>query len=251
MNCMDFQRALNADPRRLPESAHTHAENCSACAQRLVRQINQEARINAALQVTPALGMEDRILFKVRAGRQQHQQLVATAATVIIGLTGVMVLSWSLSQPSHAPTDIAAIAVEHVLQEPQHLHETVRVSPSKLNELFALVGARAHGSLPVTYANYCDLPNGKGGHVVLETSHGRVTLMLIPKGDTRVTRRRIQKGMIVEVYKARHGSYSLVSPNNAGLIEAKAMLARQWYWVGLHLDKSFAGARGEALTRVG
>lgn len=228
---MEFQRTLNADPRELSDSARAHAENCPACTRRLVRQMSLEARINAALQVTPSLGMEDRILFKIRAGRQQRQQLVAVVSTVIIGLTAVMGLSWSLSQSSSGPTDIAAIAVEHVLQEPQHLNETVHTPPDKLRGLFALVGARTHGNLPVTYANYCDLPNGKGGHVVLETSHGRVTLMLIPNGRTRVTQRRIQNGMIVEVFKARRGSYSLVSPNKAALTEAKALLARQWYWV--------------------
>ena len=231
MNCMDFQRALNADPRELSESARAHAENCPPCTQRLVRQMNLEARLNAALQVAPSLGMEDRILFKIRAGQQQRQQLVAMVSAVVIGLATVMSLSWSLSGSSHVPTDLAAIAVEHVLQEPQHLQETIYISPTKLSELFALVGARAHGSLPVTYANYCDLPNGKGGHIVLATAHGRVTLMLIPNGKTHVMQRRIQNGMIVEVYKARHGSYSLVSPNNAALTEAKALLARQWHWV--------------------
>lgn len=232
MNCMDFQRALNADPRGLSESARAHARNCPACTQRLVRQMNLEAQLHAASQVSPSVGIEDRILFKIRIGQQRRQQqLVAMVSSVVVGLAAVMSLSWSLSRPTHVSTDLAAIAVEHVLQEPQHLQETAYIAPAKLSELLALVGARAHGSLPVTYANYCDLPNGKGGHIVLATAHGRVTLMLIPNAQTRVMQRRIQNGMIAEVYGARLGSYSLVSPNNAALTEAKAVLARQWHWV--------------------
>ncbi|MDP1925214.1 MAG: DUF3379 family protein [Thiobacillus sp.] len=225
MNCLDFQRELNADPRRLTEAARIHAETCPACAQRMVRQMNLETHLNAALQVSPPPGMEDRILFATRVGQRQRKQFLALAASVVAGVA--VVLGLSLSQPDAAP-DLVALAVGHVRDEPQHLHETVAVAPEKLNSLLALVGAS--GSLPATYANNCVLPNGQGGHIVLQTPHGRVTLMLIPNGKTDAMQRQIRDGWVTEVYAARRGSYSLVASSESALTDAKAILARQLRW---------------------
>lgn len=47
MNCMDFQRELNADPRRLSKAALDHAETCPDCARRLAGQINLDAQLDA------------------------------------------------------------------------------------------------------------------------------------------------------------------------------------------------------------
>lgn len=228
MNCMDFQRELNADPRRLTTAALGHAETCSDCARRMAGQINLDAQWEAELQACSPVGMEDRILLATRMGRQKHQRYYALVATLVAGMA--VVFGVILSQPDKGSPDLVAIAVEHVLAEPEHLQETQIVDAGRLNMLLARVGAQTRGALPVTYANACVLPNGEGGHIVLSTQHGRVTLMLIPNAKTDSMLRRTTAGYVVEVHSARTGSYSLVAPNESSLTDAKILLANQLRW---------------------
>lgn len=228
MNCMEFQRELNTDPHRLSPAALGHAETCSDCARRMAGQIRLDAHWETELQMPPPTGMEDRILLATRMRRQQRQRLYALVASLVAGMA--VVFGLTLPQSGSSSHDLVAIALEHVLAEPEHLQETRSVDASLLNDMLARVGAHASGDWPVTYANACRLPNGEGGHVVLETTHGRVTLMLIPNGKTDAVLRRAERGMVVEVNAARHGSYALVAPNEQALIESKALLVRRLRW---------------------
>lgn len=228
MNCMEFQRELNAAPLRLSTAALGHAETCADCARRMAGQINLEAQWEAELQTHAPDGMEDRILLATRMIRQKRQRFYAVAASLVGGLA--IVLGVTLSQPGAQSQDLVALAVNHVLEEPEHIQETRVVDARMLNRLLAKVGAQMDGVLPATYANACILPNGQGGHIVLQTPSGRVTLMLIPNGKTDAMLRRSSGDLIAEVHTARHGSYALVAANEAALTDAKAMLARQLRW---------------------
>ena len=228
MNCLEFQRELNADPRRLSADALGHAETCPDCARRMAGQFRQEARWEAELQIATPVGMEDRILLATRFGRQKRQRSYAIAAVLVASVA--VAVSMNVMGPQPGAQDLAVIAVDHVQAEPEHLHETHAVNAATLNSLFARVGAQVQGPLPVTFAGACVLPGGTGGHIVMATSQGRVTLMLMPNGKTDVVVHRTIGNLLVEVNAARHGSYSLVAPNERALVEAKAILARNLRW---------------------
>ena len=228
MNCLEFQRELNADPRRLSADALGHAETCPDCARRLAGQFRQEARLEAELQIAPPAGMEDRILLATRFGRQKRPRTYAMAAALVAGVAVAM--SSHLMRPEPATQDLAVIAADHVRAEPEHLRETQAVNTTTLKRLFAHVGAQVQGPLPVTFAGACILPGGMGGHIVMATSQGRVTLMLMPHGKTDAVLHRTIGNQLVEVNAARRGSYSLVAPNERALVEAKAILARSLRW---------------------
>lgn len=225
MKCIDFQRALHADPRHLPHEARQHAQQCTECARRMVKQLNFDASLDMALQVPAPDGMEDRILLATRFSDKKRMTLYAVAASVL------MAVIVTLSMPLMTAKTELDIALEHVLAEPEHLAETNTVSPAQLNALLARVGARTETMLPVSYANVCDLPNGEGGHIVLITQHGRVTLVLMPSGASGTMERKVIKGMIAELYPAPRGNYSLIASNDAALTEAKSILASQFRWL--------------------
>ena len=84
MNCLEFQRALNADPRHLHMAARNHAEECADCAWRMVKQLNLDATLIDALQMNAPDGMEDRILLATRLGDKQRMTFYAVEASVLI-----------------------------------------------------------------------------------------------------------------------------------------------------------------------
>jgi len=224
MNCLEFQSALNADPHHLPLTARQHAEDCTQCARRMVKELNFDASLADVLQVPAPDGMEDRILLATRFNEKRRMTLYAVAASVLV------VVSVMFSMPFLNGKPELDMAIEHVLAEPHHLAETRDVTPAQVNALLAQVGARSEVMLPVSYAGTCDLPNGKGGHIVLNTQHGRVTLMLMPMGKSGVVERKETNGVIAEMYAARYGNYSLIANSNAALKEARSMLASQLHW---------------------
>lgn len=225
MNCLEFQRELNADPKRLSPVAQRHGEDCPDCARRLVRQLHQEACLRDALKMTGVPeGLEDRILLATHIGQRQRLRLAAVAAVSLLAAS--LTLSWPLLRPASP----ASIAVAHVVGEPKHLADTLPVSLRQLDQLFALVGAHPSGSLPATFANACDMPKGKGGHVVFDTPHGRVTVILMPAYRAYTAAPEMRDGMLVQVFAARHGSYALVAPNAAALDTARALLHKNLHW---------------------
>jgi len=224
MKCLQFQSELNADPRHLSYLARKHAEECPDCARRLVKQLNLEASMVDSLQVAIPDGLDDRILLNTRFSHKKYQTLYAVAATVLLSVVIALAMPFINTQ---AELDMA---IEHVLAEPKHLIETKKVSAEQVNKLLARVGAHSETMLPVSYAGTCDLPNGKGGHIVLNTNHGRVTLMLMPDGKSGVVEHKERNGVIAEMYAARNGNYSLIASSSAALKEAKSLLASRLQW---------------------
>jgi hypothetical protein len=230
MNCIEFQRELNANPRRLGGAARAHAEDCATCARRMVRQLNREDDLSDALAIPVPDGLEDRVLLAARMEGRRGARRYALAASVLLAVA--VLLALPLRDP--AP-DLLAIAAGHVVGEPQHLAETNAQAPRRVASLLALAGARLEQALPVTYANDCELPDARGhmapgGHIVIETVHGRVALMLMPHGKTETSQRRKQAGMWVELHPAARGSYALVAPTEAALDAARALVGARVRW---------------------
>jgi anti-sigma factor RsiW len=225
MNCLDFRRELNTDPRRLSPPAQAHAEACPACARRMAGQVALEARLAGALRVDPPAGLADRVLLAARMGRQRQMRLYALAAGVVLAV-GV-----SLSLPVlDRPENLARMGIAHVLAEPQFLARQAPVDPAVVAEEFVRVGARVEGALPAVHAAPCPVPGGDGAHIVLKTPYGMVTVLLIPNRDPAELQRAAGRGYIAVVHHARRGCYTLVATSERALAYAQAMLERSLRW---------------------
>jgi hypothetical protein len=225
MNCLDFQRQLNADPRRLGPEAAAHAETCVDCAQRLAKQMRVEAELAQALLVAPPEGLADQVLLAARLERRRRRtRLVAMAASLFVA-AGI-----GLSLPQWQREDLAAIGIAHVLSEPQYLATGEAASQQDVAVQFARLGARLAARLPAVHAKPCEVPGGGGAHIVLDTPHGRVTVLLIPnrKGRTGLGKRDL--GLISMVESAGRGCYTLVAFNQAALDYAREMLRKSLRW---------------------
>jgi hypothetical protein len=225
MNCLDFQRELNADPRQISPQAEAHAEACPACTRRLAGQMRVEAELARALLVDPPAGLADRVLLATGMKRQRQMRLYALAAGVVLAV-GI-----SLSLPLlKRPENLADISIAHVLAEPQFLAQKTLVDPAVVAEEFVRVGARLEGTLPAVHAAPCKVPGGGGAHIVLKTPYGLVTVLLIPNRDPAELQRAAGEGYIAVVHHARRGCYTLVATSQRAIAYAQAMLAHSLRW---------------------
>lgn len=225
MNCLEFQRQLNADPRRLSPEAEAHAEGCPACARRLVKQLRLEAQLAQALLVDPPEGLADRVLLATRLDQHRARRpLYALAASLVLAL-GI-----GLALPVWRAEDLAADSIAHVLREPQFLVANETVARDRLDAQFARVGAALAGELPAVHAGPCEVPGGDGAHIVLDTPHGRVTVLLIPHRRAPEASSKLDRGLIAVVHTAKRGCYTLVADNARALAYAQALLEKQLRW---------------------
>lgn len=226
-NCIDFRREKLADPRRLTEAAEEHLIACPAC-QAFSRRVNAGERM---LQQTVALdvpdGLAERILVGSRARTRSPFKLWALAASVVFSL-GLGVQYW------HAAPDRehVALAVEHVMHEPEALMSTRLIEPQRVSQVLESFGAEV--KVPMTavrYVKLCPVPGGTGWHIVFDTPKGPATLLLLPQKDERVrTITASHRGMGVHVEAGGQGMVAVVAGDTDLAREAAGMLHQHVSW---------------------
>ncbi len=226
MNCFQFQHQLNRQPAQLGEKARQHAETCPGCRQRLASVQTLDDDLHALLAVAPPQGLEQRVLLQHRL--QRPRQLWRTPAAIAAATATLLVASWLLVAPSTPP--LAETMAQHVAQEAKLFQQTSeRIDESLANTSIASIGGKLIGSLPLILVEPCDVPGGKGAHLVFDTSAGRTIMTTMPNHDAADSVRKAA-AMISVVHRAPHGIYSLVARNHAAIDLTRELLNSQIDW---------------------
>ena len=229
-NCIDFRREKLADPRRLTEAAEEHLIACPAC-QAFSRRVNAGERM---LQQTVAIdvpdGLAERILVGSRARTRSPLKLWALAASMVLSL-GLGVQYWHTAPDRER----VALAVEHVMHEPEALMSTRLIEPQRVSQVLESFGAEV--KVPMTavrYVKLCPVPGGTGWHIVFDTGHGPATLLLMPQSRERAAATRIitasYRNMGVHVEPGGQGVFAVVAADETRARAAADMLHRHVSW---------------------
>lgn len=226
-NCIDFRREKLADPRRLTEAAEEHLIACPAC-QAFSRRVNVGERM---LQQTVAIdvpdGLAERVLVGGRARTRSPFTLWALAASMVLSV-GLGVQYW------HAAPDRehVALAVEHVIHEPEALMSTRLIEPQRVAQVLESFGAEVKVPLAaVRYVKLCPVPGGTGWHIVFDTPDGPATVLLMPQKDSRVRTLTTQyRGMGVHVEAGGQGVVAVVARDPDRARGAAGLLHQHVSW---------------------
>lgn len=226
-HCLDFRREKLTDPKRLSAAARTHARECSACRE-FARGIDSHAaQVDTALAVPVPEGLADRVLLRVHHGSRRPWTLWALAASVVFSL-GLGVEQW---QPRQTP-DAARVAIEHVLHEPEAFTDARLADPAQFRFVLANFGGEMHAPLgTVRYMKLCPVAQGTAWHVVLDTEHGEVTLLLIPdsKATSEVYRGTLD-GYSAQVLPGGQGYVAVITRSPHTLDKAARMVEERVQW---------------------
>jgi hypothetical protein len=208
MNCLDFRRAAQAQPRALPPDALEHAATCPACAAVLERERLLDDRLAGALGVPVPEGLADRVLVAHGLRRRFSPVRWALAASLVLAAG----LAWTVP-PALAGQRLAREAIAHVEEEPEALQVRLPRARSELASMLAAQGLRLAAEVgDVVYFQNCPMGEGEARHLVLQTAEGPVTLLLLP-GD-EVSRRRMtssENGQFAVAMPAPRGSVAIVA----------------------------------------
>ena len=183
MNCQEARLLIGADPGADDPRVAEHIAQCAECARYRQELRDMDRIVSAALRVsfdaaTPA------------AARVSQRPVWAIAASLVVVLVGALV--WLLS-----PRDtLAAQAVDHVNGEAFSLVRTSQpADPAKLADILARSGIRLKpDAMLVSYASGCQFRGHVVPHLVVQTEHGPVTVLVLASETPHGKSNRFEEG---------------------------------------------------------
>jgi len=231
MDCLQFRRAVGADPQHLEPEARAHAAECPQCAGYLRDMLELDTRVLAALRVPvsgPAGGAGETARQRGLAGVPgfDRRRLLALAASIVAGVL-IGTLLW-VGQPRES---LAQDLVEHLGHEPQALVATGPADRDVVARVLERGGIRLRpdGEL-VSYANSCPFRGHVVPHLVVQTDAGPVTVMVLRNEKTDAPVSFDEQGYAGRIVPAGPGSIAVIGAAGADLeqVAARVLDAVEW-----------------------
>jgi hypothetical protein len=221
MNCQEARLQIGADPGADDPRIAEHIAQCPECARYRQELRDMDRIVSAALRVDfPAAPPATRIA---------PRPLWAIAASLVVVIVGA--LAWFLN-----PRDtFAAQVVDHVNGEAFSLVRTSRpADAAELEEILSRAGIRLKpDAMLVSYAARCEFRGHLVPHLVVQTEHGPVTVLVL--ADETVQSKRIDEaGFEGVVVPAPRGSLVVlgqdgdVQPVAATVLNALDYTIKAW-----------------------
>lgn len=177
MNCLEYRRAVGADPGAQTPALLTHAAGCERCGRYRAELQRLDQRLIRALSIG------------VRAQPEwipgSHSSLTRWAAAIVVAAS-LLALFLSFSAPRES---FAHQLVAHVEGEPHALVRGDAVETQRADYVLASSGVRLkHGVGTISFAMNCWFRGRYVPHLVVQGDHGPVTMLVLVE-ESGVTRR--------------------------------------------------------------
>jgi hypothetical protein len=181
--CEEFRVAVGAEPMAMRTDIATHASQCVECADYRRRLQALDRTMLAALHT-----QADESPHAARLRSPVDRPVWRIAAGLLLG-TAIGAAIWMSSTRSSFADDVIA----HTQQETGSLVHTLDVVPqAELAALLDREGLRLRaGGMRISYAQPCRFHGSFAPHLVVQTDHGPVTVLILPHERSRTTIERI------------------------------------------------------------
>jgi hypothetical protein len=219
MNCLDLRRAVMVDPLRLDTQALAHAEHCDLCREFLADALELEAQLDMALRVPVPHGLKERALRRaIEEPRFSRRYALAAGLALAVGAGTALV--WTRNDP------LALAGIDFVVyEEAQAILDAKPADLGELDRAAVEIGIKLPGQLgELRYVGTCPFGGGTAHHVVLKTTHGKATLLLLPgrTGDSRAV--AAARGLEAVIAPAAGGSVAIIADSSRSLARIEAIL---------------------------
>lgn len=206
MNCLDFRRAVAAEPQRQDTETQAHASSCPACAEFHEQMLALDRQLAVALRVPVPRESRSRL------APAQTRTRFAVAASVALAVAAAIFLALWLPRPS-----LAAEVVEHVNHEPASWIDTGRtVSQAELDVIARKAGVRIDPAIgPVMYAMPCEFRGHVVPHLVVRDSQGPVTIMILAHERVKSRQHFSEQGLTGVLLPAPQGAVAILTHDDA------------------------------------
>lgn len=170
MDCLEFRRSVGAQPALDTPLIRAHLSTCAGCARYRDELQQMDRLIYRTLRLEPA--PEERTA--VSATRLARYWAAAASLLTAVGLGSFL---WIASPKS----SLAEQVVAHVqAEEGAHAATHSRVAAAELTSIMAAAGVKlSPEALNVSYAMSCWFRGRHTPHLVVQTSHGPLTVLVL------------------------------------------------------------------------
>ena len=219
MSCEQIRLEIGADPAGGTPALEEHVRDCASCRQFREEMRTLDASIRRALERPPGRVGTPRLSAPWRP--------LALAASVLLAMLAVMAV-WLL-RPSDT---LAHEVVAHVQQEPESWLASQQIDAHSIDE--ALRGAGVKLDLTadrVSYAQSCWFRGHYVPHLVVQTTQGPVTVMILRNQHVAGRRSFQESGMTGIIVPAPQGSVAVVARGNANLETLASQMQQEVHWL--------------------
>jgi hypothetical protein len=221
MSCEDLRLLIGADPDSAGPELDEHVRGCEGCRafREEMRRLN--ADIRRALDAPPDIrGARPR-----RAAPAWREY--ALAAGVVLA-TAAAIVVWLLR-----PTDtLAHEVVAHVKAEPESWLSSHNVSPGSIDHALKSSGVSLDlASDKIVYAQSCWFRGHYVPHLVVETTHGPATVLILRHEQVKARDNFREGGMTGVIVPAGDGSIAVLARGRGQVDDVASELREEVHWL--------------------
>jgi hypothetical protein len=195
-DCRHVRLAVGADPSHLSADIEAHLATCAECRKFRDETLALDGRLRAALELP---------LPQFRR-RSPPARRFALAASVVLALV-VAGGAW-LFRPTSA---LASEVVAHVQEEADSWSSHEQMPDDSIAAVLAAAGVEFDARMPVVYAAPCLFRGRRIAHLVVRTSHGPLTVMLLHHVSVPRRERFSEDGLNGVLLPAGSGSVAVLA----------------------------------------
>ncbi len=166
-DCRRARLEIGGDPHGQSPGLSAHLATCAACTRFRSETLALDARLRAAFE----LPLTE---FRKPARTAAPARRFAVAASVILAMLAGAGLWLLKPQPA-----LAGEVLEHVKYESASWDAHEILTPAQLAEVLRQAGVQFDSSMPVLYAMACPFRGRRVPHLVVQTTDGPLTVMLL------------------------------------------------------------------------
>jgi hypothetical protein len=213
VNCLEFRRAVGAEPFAAGDEVRLHRQHCVACARYQDELQALDRLLGKAMQVQwpSPQGAAGRRPGE-RPTPSSSRRWLAMAASLLAGVLVAASLWVSYPRPT-----LAAEVMDHARHEPASWETTRALTDHAVS---GVLGEGVHlrsGAGAVTYARRCFFDGHWVPHLVVQSEAGPVTVFLLAHRQVRQPTHIDDQGLSAVVLPAPRGSIAVVGRNPDGL----------------------------------
>jgi hypothetical protein len=221
MICEDVRLLIGADPDSAGPELEEHLRGCQGCRalREELRRLN--ADIRRALDAPPDI----RVARPRRAAPAWREY--ALAAGVVLA-TAAAIMVWLLR-----PTDtLAREVVAHVKAEPESWLSSHNVSAGSIEHALRSSGVGLDlASDKIVYAQSCWFRGHYVPHLVVETTHGPATLLILRHEHVKARDDFREGGMTGVIVPAGDGSIAVLARGRGEVDDVASQLREEVHWL--------------------
>jgi len=214
-NCRHARLYIGADPRALPAEVAAHVATCAECRRFRDEMLMLDGKVLAALE----LPLEQ---FRGPAAPARRFALAASMVLALIVAGGF----WMFRPATVLAGDVAA----HVAGEAGSWDMRQPLPPAEIAEVMRTAGAQFDSPYPIVYAYPCPFRGHRVAHLVVQTSEGTMTIMLIPHEQLRRRTDFSRDGMRGVLLPVGRGSVAVLRREGAVSDAVAAEIVSRVHW---------------------